>query len=164
MLQLDTWAYGPGLPGNAVHIKSTTLAAIDAKREAFIAGGPASAVDTRGWSTQEWQRFLVGLPRQMTAARLKELDETLGLSVSTNAYVRSAWLELAIANRYEPALPSLEQFVTHVGRGLLIRPLYSGLMKQGDWGRPIAQRLFAKARSGYHPATASGVERIVNPK
>ncbi|MEZ0242244.1 MAG: M1 family metallopeptidase, partial [Sphingomonas sp.] len=164
LLQLDTWAYGPGLPSNAVHIKSTTLAAIDAKREAFIAGGPASAVDTRGWSTQEWQRFLVGLPRQMTAARLKELDETLGLSVSTNAYVRSAWLELAIANRYEPALPSLEQFVTHVGRGLLIRPLYSGLMKQGDWGRPIAQRLFAKARSGYHPATASGVERIVNPK
>ncbi|MCW3849554.1 M1 family metallopeptidase [Sphingomonas sp. LB-2] len=164
LLQLDAWAYGPGLPANAVHITSATLAAIDAKRAAFVAGGPASAVQTRGWSTQEWQRFLVGLPRQLPPSRLKELDETLGLSASTNAYVRSAWLELAIANRYEPALPSLEQFVTHVGRGLLIRPLYSGLMKQGDWGRPIAARLFDKARSGYHPATASGVERIVHPK
>ncbi len=164
LLQLDAWAYGAGLPANAVHVTSTTLAAIDAKREAFVAGGPASAVQPSGWSTQEWQRFLVGLPRQMSAARLKELDEALGLSVSTNAYVRSAWLELAIANRYEPALPSLEQFVTHVGRGLLIRPLYTGLMKQGDWGRPIAAQLFEKARTGYHPATASGVERIVNPK
>jgi len=164
LLQLDAWSYGPGLPSNAVHVTSTTLAAIDTQREAFVAGGPASAVVTKGWSTQEWQRFLVPLPRQMSAARLKELDEALGLSVSTNAYVRSAWLELAIANRYDPALPSLEQFVTHVGRGLLIRPLYSGLMKQGDWGRPIAARLFDKARPTYHPATASGVERIVHPK
>ena len=164
LLQLDVWSYGPGLPSNAVHVVSTTLASIDAKRNAFVAGGPASAVRTQGWSTQEWQRFLVGLPRQMSAARLKELDEALGLSVSTNAYVRSAWLELAIANRYDPALPSLEQFVTHVGRGLLIRPLYTGLMKQGDWGRPIAASLFEKARPTYHPATASGVERIVNPK
>lgn len=164
LLQLDAWAYGAGLPANAVHVTSTTLASIDAERNAFVAGGPASAVQPNGWSTQEWQRFLVGLPRQMSAARLRELDETLGLSASTNAYVRSAWLELAIANRYDPALPSLEQFVTHVGRGLLIRPLYTGLMKQGDWGRPIAARLFEKARGGYHPATAGGVERIVNPK
>jgi hypothetical protein len=164
LLQLDAWAYGPGLPLNAVHVTSTTLTGIDAKRNAFVAGGPASAIRPAGWSTQEWQRFLVNLPRQMSAARLKELDEALGLSSSTNAYVRSAWLELAVANHYDPALPSLEQFVTHVGRGLLIYPLYSGLMKQGDWGRPIASRLFEKARGGYHPMAASGVERIVHPK
>ena len=64
----------------------------------------------------------------------------VGLSASQNAYVRSAWAELAIANRYEPALPSIRAFVNSVGRGLLIRPIYEGLMKQGDWGRPIAKR------------------------
>jgi leukotriene-A4 hydrolase len=163
-LQLDAWVYGAGLPLNAVHVKSATLASIDGKRDAFVAGGPASAVQPSGWSTQEWQRFLIGLPRQMSAERLKELDETLGLSASTNAYVRTAWLELAIANRYEPALPSLEQFVTTVGRGLFIRPIFTALMQQGDWGKPIATRLFAKARPGYHPSTAGGVDKIVNPK
>jgi leukotriene-A4 hydrolase len=97
-------------------------------------GGPA-----QGWSTQQWLRFLNGLPRQQTPARLKELDETLGLSASSNAYVRSAWAELAIANRYDPALPSIRAFATSIGRGLLIYPIYKGLMAQGDWGKPIAR-------------------------
>ncbi len=160
-LQLDKWAYGTGLPDNAVHVTSTTLAAIDAQLAAFKAGGPVSAIDPKGWTTQQWLRFLNGLPRELPTARLAELDSGLGLSASTNAYVRSAWLELAIANRYDPALPSLEEFATHIGRGLLIYPLYQGLAKQGDWGRPIAARIFEKARAGYHPGTVAGIEHIL---
>lgn len=161
-LQLDRWAYQPGLPENAVHVQSATLAQVDAKLAAVSAGGPIAAVQPQGWSTQQWSRFLNGLPRQQTPARLKELDETLGLGKSSNAYVRSAWAELAIANRYEPALPSIRALVNSVGRGLLIRPIYEGLVKQGEWGRPIAQRFFAEARNTYHPATAASVAKIVN--
>ncbi|NYT39343.1 M1 family metallopeptidase [Sphingomonas sp. R-74633] len=160
-LELDRWAYMAGLPDNAVHVQSQTLAAVDAKLAAFNAGGPASAVQPTGWATQQWLRFLVGLPRQQTPARLKELDETLGLSASNNAYVRSAWAELAIANRYEPALPSIEAFVKRVGRGLLIYPIYKDLMAQGDWGKPIALRFYESAKAGYHPNAAAGVAKIV---
>ena len=160
-LELDRWAYQAGLPDNAVHVTSATLAAVDAKLAAFNAGGPASAVQPTGWATQQWLRFLNGLPRQQTPARLKELDETLGLSASNNAYVRSAWAELAIANRYEPALPSIEAFVKHVGRGLLIYPIYKDLMAQGDWGKPIALRFYEGAKTGYHPSAAAGVAKIV---
>ncbi|KRC78170.1 M1 family metallopeptidase [Sphingomonas sp. Root241] len=161
-LQLDRWAYQPGLPENAVHVQSATLAKVDAQLAAVKAGGPVSAVDPKGWATQQWLRFLNGLPRQQTPARLKELDETLLLSGSTNAYVRSAWAELAIANRYDPALNSIQVFVNSVGRGLLIRPIYEGLMKQGEWGQPIAKRFFEGARSTYHPVTAAQIEKIVN--
>ena len=94
-------------------------------------------------------------------ARLKELDETLGLSASSNAYVRSAWGELAIANRYAPALPAIEAFVTSVGRGLLVYPIYRDLMAQGDWGAAIARDFYAKAKAGYHPGTAAGVAKII---
>ena len=160
-LQLDRWTYQPGLPENAVHVQSPILAKVDAQLAAVKAGGPVAAVDPKGWATQQWMRFLNGLPRQQTPARLKELDETLGLSRSTNAYVRSAWAELAIANRYDPALPSIRAFVTSVGRGLLIRPIYEGLMQQGDWGKPIARRFYEEARPTYHPVTAAGVARIV---
>jgi aminopeptidase N len=160
-LQLDRWAYQPGVPENAVHVRSATLAQVDAQLAAVKAGGPVSAVQPRGWATQQWLRFLNGLPRQQTPARLRELDETLGLSSSTNAYVRSAWAELAIANRYEPALPSIEAFVSSVGRGLLIRPIYEGLVKQGEWGKPIAVRFFEKARTTYHPVTAAQIAKII---
>ncbi|NIJ19139.1 aminopeptidase N [Sphingomonas naasensis] len=161
-LQLDRWAYQAGLPENAVHVKSATLAEVDAQLAAVKAGGPVSAVTPKGWATQQWLRFLNGLPREQTPARLKELDETLGLSASTNAYVRSAWAELAIANRYEPALPSIQAFVKSVGRGLLIRPIFEGLMAQGDWGKPIAKRFFEDARPTYHPVTAAQIAKIVS--
>lgn len=160
-LQLDRWVYQPGLPENAVHVTSATLAAVDAQLAAVKAGGSVSAVKPQGWATQQWLRFLNGLPREQTPARLKELDETLGLSASNNAYVRSAWAELAIANRYDPALPAIRAFAGSVGRGLLIRPIYEGLMKQGEWGPPIARRFFEEARQTYHPVTAAQVEKIV---
>jgi hypothetical protein len=44
----------------------------------------------------------------------------------------------------------------------LIRPVYEGLMKQGDWGKPIAKRFFAEARPTYHPVTAAQIEKIVS--
>ena len=160
-LQLDRWAYGPGLPDNAVHVHSATLAEVDKELAAFNAGGPVSAVDTDGWSTQQWMRFLRGIPKEQSAARLKEMDEGLNLSGNGNAYVRSAWYEIAIANRYDPAVPSLKQYLASVGRMLLIRPLYQGLEDQGDWGRPIAAAAFAQAKAGYHPMTAAMTARIL---
>jgi aminopeptidase N len=163
-LQLDRWSYGAGLPDNAVRVHSATLAKVDTKLAAFNAGGPASAVQPQGWTTQEWLRFLNGIDRRQTPARLKELDTALGLSASGNAYIQSAWFELAIANRYDPAVPYLRAYLSRIGRGLLVYPLYKGLMKQGDWGTSKARDFFAEARPTYHPSTAAGIARIVAPE
>jgi len=160
-LQLDRWAYGPGLPENAVHVKSEALARVDEQVAAFVAGKAAGQLSAGEWTTHEWLRFLNSLPRQLSRAQLDDLDGTFKLSGSTNSYVRSAWLELAIANRYDPAVPSLDAFLSSVGRGLFIRPLYAGLMKQGDWGRPLALKIFAKAKASYHPTVAAGLERML---
>ncbi len=162
-LQLDRWVYQPGVPSNAVHVKSETLAKVDAQLAAFNAGGPASAIDTKGWQTQQWKRLLDNLPRQQSAARLAELDKAVGLTRAQNAYVQSAWFDLAIANRYEPVIPAVEEYLTRVGRNLLVTPLYRGLKAQGDWGEPIARRIFAKAKPGYHPVTVGAVTRILDP-
>jgi len=118
-------------------------------------------VQPANWSTQEWLRFLNNLPRQQPAARLAELDQTFNLSRSPNAYVRSAWLELAIANRYEPAVPALEEFLNTVGRTLFLRPLYKGLAEQGGWGRAIANRAYTTARPTYHASTVAVVDAIL---
>ncbi|HEV7289596.1 M1 family metallopeptidase [Sphingomonas sp.] len=160
-LQLDRWVFEPGVPSNAVQVKSQTLAKVDAQLAAFNAGGPAAAIDTTSWQTQQWKRLIDNLPRQQSAARLAELDAALGLTRSQNAYVQSAWFDLAIANRYEPVIPALEEYLTRVGRNLLVTPLYRGLKAQGEWGEPIAQRIFAKAKPGYHPVTVGAVTRIL---
>lgn len=160
-LRLDEWAYGTGLPDNAARVRSATLARIDAERARFEAGAAAASVDTRSWSTQEWLRFLDRLSRRQSPARLAEMDKAFALSLSPNPYLRNAWLQIAIANRYDPAVPAIEDHLTQVGRILLIAPVYRSLMREAGWGPAIAKRIYAKARAGYHPLTQASAERII---
>ena len=160
-LQLDAWVYQPGIPSGAYHKPSPALLKVDAARAAFLAGGGASALPGKTWTTQQWKRFLDGLPRKLTTAQMDDLDGAFALSASTNAYVRSAWLELVVANRYAPGLASLESFLGEVGRGLFVRPLYIGLLKDKDWGVPLARRYFDASKTTYHPSIAAEFERRI---
>ena len=163
-LELDKWAYQPGLPDNAVHVKSATLARIDETLARVNAGAPIASIDASHWSTQEWLRFLNGLPRKQTPERLAELDKDLGLSTAINAYVRSAWLVLAAQNRYDPAVASMQDYLPRVGRGLLIFPIYRALKSDGDWGLPIGRRIYTTARPNYHPTVVATLDKLLDWK
>ncbi len=160
-LLLDRWVYAPGLPANAARPERTAFAAADRAITVFNAGGAAAAAPYAGWTTAERLRFLNALPSELPAARLTELDRALGLSASGNAELLFAWLRLAVANRYEPAVPALERFLLAQGRRKFVRPLFEGLMAQGDWGRPIARRVFARAAPGYHAVTRDSVAKLL---
>ena len=40
-------------------------------------------------------------------------------------------------------------------------PLFETLMAQGDWGQPIARRIYVRTRGGYHAVTRGSVDRVV---
>ena len=168
-LQLDNWVYQPGLPSNAVAPTSTKLAAVDTAANAyFVAKGPASAIPWANWSTQERQHFLDWRPTGaaasrpwLTNAQLADLETTLNLRNEGNAEVLFQWLQIAVAHRYQPAVPTLERFLTSQGRRKFVLPLFTSLWGQGDWGRPIATRIYAQARPGYHPVTTGSVDGVV---
>ncbi len=160
-LQLDAWVYQPGLPDNAARPDPAAFAQVDAAVQAFNAGGRASAVPYQGWNWAERVRFIKALERRQSAARLAELDRTFGLSESGNAEVLYVWLRLGIANRYDPVIPATEHFLLAMGRRKFAQPLYQALMREGDWGRPIAERVYARARPGYHSVTTGPIDRIM---
>lgn len=158
---IDTWVYGVGLPDNAVHVKSAAFPAVDALAAAYAKGGPAPAAGWKAWSTPERTRFVASLPRALSRERLAALDKAFGLSTQGNSEIRFVWLELAVANRYDPAVPSLQAFLTDQGRRKFVAPLFKDLMAQGDWGQPIARRLYARTRPLYHAVTRQTVDGIV---
>jgi leukotriene-A4 hydrolase len=168
-LMMDAWIYQPGMPSNWVPPVSGAFAPVDAAARAFFADkGPASAIAWSGWSTQERQRFLAWRPEGLragadwlTAAQLADLEATLNLREEGNAEVLFAWLQIAVQHRYQPAVPTLEKFLTTMGRRKFVLPLFTSLWAEGDWGRPIATRLYAQARPGYHPVTTNSVDAVV---
>ena len=159
-LKLDTWVFEPGLPVGAVHVKSAAFAKIDARATAFARAG-ITAADVQPWSSAERVRFLNRLPRKLRPAQLKALAAAMELDTQRNSEVRFAWLELAIANRYEPAVPNLEDFLMTMGRRKFVLPLFKDLMAQGPWGRALAQRIYPAARPGYHSVTTGSVDPVV---
>jgi aminopeptidase N len=160
-LMLDQWVYRPGLPANAVRPDASAFAEVDTALRGFAGGGAAGAVPYAGWSTAERIRFLNGLPRELPRARLDDLDRTLRLSESGNAELLFAWLKLAIANRYDPAIPAAERFLTTMGRRKFVAPLFTALVAEGDWGKAIARRIYARARPTYHAVTRNTVDETM---
>ena len=160
-LMLDQWVYRPGLPANAVRPDAGAFAEVDGSLRAFSAGGAVDRVPYAGWNTAERIRFLNGLPRELSRARLDQLDRAFSLSDSGNSEVLFAWLKLAIANRYDPAVPAAERFLTSMGRRKFVAPLFEALIAEGSWGRPIAQRIYGRARPTYHAVTRNTVDEAM---
>ncbi|HEY5724273.1 MAG TPA: M1 family metallopeptidase [Allosphingosinicella sp.] len=160
-LMLDQWVYQPGLPANAAKPDPAAFAPIDIAVAGFNAGGKASAVPYKDWTTAERLRFLNALPRVLPAGRLAELDTTLGLTASRNSETLFAWLQLALANRYQPAVPAAERFLTTMGRAKFVAPLFKTLIGEEAWGRAIAEPLYARARPGYHSVTSGRVDKLM---
>ena len=48
-----------------------------------------------------------------------------------------------------------------MGRRKFVAPLFEDLVKQGEWGRPIATRVYAKAGATYHSVTGGTVDKIL---
>ena len=160
-LNLPAWLDQPGLPANAAPVQSPAFAQVEGEARRFAQGAAASSLAVTGWTPQQWQHLLEQLRTvTLTPAQLRDLDATFGLSASGNSEILFAWLRVAVARQYAPAVPALERFLTAQGRRKFLRPLYEDLM-QTPWGQPIAHRVYAAARSSYHAVSTQTIDTIV---
>jgi len=159
-LQLDRWIYQPGIPGNMAPADPRVFAEVDQAVADFTRSAARPQAWDR-WTTDERLRFLNSLPRKLGRGQLDELSRALGLNEDQyNREIQFAWLDLAVANRYDPAVPLLETFLTVQGRRKFVRPLITTLAGDRQWGRPIAARIYAKSRSSYHPVTTRDLDKL----
>ncbi|HEX3913895.1 MAG TPA: M1 family metallopeptidase [Steroidobacteraceae bacterium] len=161
--QANAWVLASGLPADAVLPATSMFQPVDAARTAWLGGTLAAKKIGMGWVTQQWLHFLNEMPPALSAAQLADLDKAFGFDRTPNAEIAHSWFKLVIVNDYQPDFPRLEEYLKTIGRGKLIEPLYAQLMKTSA-GAETAKRVFAKARSGYHPEEAKLLEAIVEPK
>ena len=147
--EIKEWVYGQGLPDTIRNPQSDAFDKVAAQSKQFTNGAlSASELKTGAWSTHEWLHFLNGLP-DLSADQMKDLDTAFKLTGTQNAETAFAWYMQAIKNDYAPAMPAIEKFLMEVGRGKFIYRLYGALKANDKAG--MAQRVFAKAKAGYHP-------------
>ena len=156
--ELDEWLYGSGIPASAQHVSSPRLAALDAKRDAWLRGElPTVDLDAKNWIALEWMHFLNDIDTKANAAQLKELDEVYGLRTSQNNEIAFRFYLASVNAGYNVRDP-LNTFLMQVGRKKFVLPLYSAMLKnpsETGW----AKSLYLKARPRYHPDTQASVDK-----
>lgn len=156
--QAEEWTYQAGLP-DTVTIPSSENLDNAASLAAAWSGGEIDLADVsvEGWSPQTTIHFINSLPTDLSKEKLGELDSAWGLSETSNAEIGRTWFIQVATRRYTDAYEQMEAHLNRFGRGRLIAPVYGALASNGE-DRELAQQMFERARSAYHPITAGWIE------
>jgi len=158
---LHEWIFEPGLPKSAPKPVSEALNAVKDQAEQWLKGElPLECLQSKNWSAHEWLYFLCSLPADLSPARMRQLDAVCHFTQAKNTEILQQWLLMAIHNRYSPAYPRLEAFLSTVGRRIYIKPLFEELVRTEE-GKRFAQDIYSRVRSGYHPLSRATVDKIV---
>lgn len=161
-LQIDAWVYGPGIPENIAKPHSDAFRRVDKQLHDWLnSSKPASRLKTENWTTQHWLHFLRGLPDQLGQEQLRELDDVFHFTKTGNSEILCEWLLHAIGSRYEVAYPTLEHFLTSMGRRKFLEPLYKKLAETPQ-GTEMAKNIYRKARPGYHSISTGTIDKILH--
>jgi aminopeptidase N len=147
---MDQWLDGAGMPPNEPRFTCAALEERQALAARVAAGVRPEAAVLAGWPTAETLVFLNALPRRLDEGTCAWLDRALGLTARGNHEILVAWLTIAIASDYGPALQRVREVLTNVGRMKYLRPLYTALARNPRT-LPMGRAIFAEAAPGYHP-------------
>lgn len=159
-INIKRWVFEPGLPADAPVARSEALDTVGRAVAEFTNETHPSRLNTKGWVTQQWLRFLTTLPASAIAGRMESLDAEFKFTNSGNCEIVAEWLLLCIRNGYRAADGRLEDFLVSVGRRKYLKPLYTELAATPE-GRARAVEIYKKARPGYHPIARQVVDKIL---
>ncbi len=162
-VNVDEWVYKPGLPASIPIITAEAFIRTEELAKSFLDGTWPSHPALIKWTTQEAQLFLRDLPKPLSRKQIKELDGQFKFTEGGNSEILQEWFPHAIASNHAEAYPALEKFLTRVGRLKYLKIMYAALVQTPE-GLAFAQRVYAKARPGYHSITATGLDGIVKWK
>jgi leukotriene-A4 hydrolase len=161
--EIDAWLYQSGLPPTMPKVAQGVFAPVDEAAAAWRAGRIATdELPVKDWIPQEWVRFLDQQPADLEDEKLEDLRSTFRLGADGNAEIALSWLELVIRTGYEPAYSDLERFLLETGRWRLVETLFREMSRTAE-GRALGERIYAKAKPGYHRSIRDAVERLLRP-
>ena len=166
-IDFNAWVYSPGLPADVPVVKTEALERVEQAAQNFLNGDELSvlAVDfeTDQWTTHHWNHFLRSFKNDLSPAQMKSLDDQFRFTQSGNSEITHDWMVLVIGSGYQTGFPRLEEFLTEQGRRKFLQPLYEKMATTPE-GLERANRIYAKARPGYHAVSRQTIDKILNYK
>jgi aminopeptidase N len=158
----QNWIYGLAEADEGFKAPSEAYAKTVRVFEAFLKNEIPEEIDFSEWDRNRRMVFLENLLAlgSTSIENCQSVDVLFQLKESQDAGVLARFYDLCIKSGYAEILPRVEEYLTDVGRGLYINPLYRGLSQQ-SWGREAARKIFDRVKDTYHPVSAKNLEVIL---
>jgi leukotriene-A4 hydrolase len=161
---LDEWINKPYLPKSVAAIPSTIIDGVNKDVKTFkMVGGAPNKNSIANMTSKDIAYYLQSLPRKASIYKLDHLEAAFGFSKTPDPSVRTEWYKLTLPQKYKPSMETAGQFLSEVGRGRYILPIYRALMKTKP-GSAIAQNAFEKNKLFYAPHVRNEIKGIVEHK
>lgn len=155
---LEEWVYGVGLPKNLPKVNSIRFEKVDEALATWEKG--INSFPTDDWSSHEWVHFIKNLPEDISTDALSGLDAQFNFTNSGNAEILGVWYVHCAHSSYEPAIPSIEEFLIHTGRRKFLMPIYTEFAKSEN-GKALALSIYKKARPNYHFVATNSLDKLL---
>lgn len=150
------WVYEGGLPDDAPELTSPLIEKVKHLAQQFLM--PPRPVGQ--WDGAMWTLYLGALPRPVPVPLVQDLNREFSLSSTLNFDVRWAFLLLALESGYVDVKAEVEMTLGQVGRTKYVQSLFKAMADLPN-GIAWAHRTLEAVKSGYHPITASQVQRVI---
>ena len=161
------WIDEPGLPPvelnfttpESIQAESLAIQYIDLRGEA----SPDGYREYHSWESLMKQVFHDTLERnypEVTLAVLARIDDDLSVTdTELDPEVRMRWFPMCLGRNYDRAYGPAESWVSSMGRGKYVYPVYNALQYSGQ--NDVGEVWYDKNKDFYHPQVSAGVREIL---
>lgn len=161
--EIKIWLYEPGIPKSLIMSSSQRFEGVKKALQQWELGCRAEELNSKQWSSHEWEYFIRHLPSKLSHKQMASLDKAFSFTLSNNIEIKTAWLTHIIKNNYSPSFPELAAFLKQIGRRFHVLSLYKEMVKTKE-GKERAKQIYQIARPGYHAVTQFSVDKALGIK
>ena len=158
-IKAEDWIYKPGIPSNITPVSSADFDAIDKIQKSWRETG-VKGLSQKITTTTEKQHFIDYLPSDITPKEMEAIDTEFNFTKGGNFIIKRQWFIPSIRYKYTAAYPAIEEFLIGSSRTGSVMMLYKEMAKTPE-GKVWANKIFDKAKSGYHATTVQAVEGVL---
>lgn len=159
-VDLDRWIFQPGLPDSAPVFTSGLIDDVRRVRERWNKGERDLSSAVSNWNVHQTVLFLEELPVPQSREDCVNLETLFQLSKTRNTEILQPWFCVAAGSTYEKVFPAIHDFLSVVGRGKYLKPIYRS-MHANPKTRGLARQYFEESKSRYHSVVRLAIQRIL---
>ncbi|RPH92146.1 M1 family peptidase, partial [candidate division KSB1 bacterium] len=158
-VDLNRWIHEPGLPDSAPEFASGMIDDVRNVRVRWDQGERDLRAAVAHWNTHQIVLFLEELPTRLPEADCAALDN-LWVAQTKNCEILLPFYCIAAGSSYRKVFPAIRDFLSTIGRGKYLKPLYRTLHENPET-RALACELFEEYKDRYHSVGRLAVQRIL---